>query len=512
MAESFDAQKLLTYNALDSACTLEAQREIWPDLADGYEETYWQTIRLMGPLEFMMLRGIKVDVERLVKTKEDVTHAILEKQEELDSLVGHHLNINSSKQCQQYFYIELGIPPYHNRSTGAISCDDLAMQRLARGTAQRPGLRQAKLVQEIRGLSKLLSTYLEIQLDEDNRLRCVYDPRGTKTGRQSSKKSIDGTGMNLQNLPPEFKGFLVADEGFFLFEADKRQAEWVVVAYLANDYNMIKAVEEGLDVHVHTASLMYDVTPDIVDADHELIGSTTQPDLIEDLRAKEFGGLLHHTEIESWPRTMSLRQAGKKANHGLNYDEGPDTFSLMNEIERQEGIRIISMYHNIYPGIRQTFHSQVREQLRKDRTLVNCFGRKRVFLNSWGDKLFKEAYAQIPQSTVVDGLNIGLVKAYEDNSEEFYPLEQLAQVHDSCLCQLPIRNIQTFPILLSQLYDYVSPTMRYSGREFTIKTDVKVGYNWGKYHKDKNPTGMKESPYEPDDNLFHSFVTGHLGF
>jgi hypothetical protein len=44
-------------------------------------------------------------------------------------------------------------------------------------------------------------------------------------------------------------------------------------------------------------------------------------------------------------------------------------------------------------------------QLSKDRSLINPFGRRRIFMDRWGDELFKEAYSFIPQSTVADKLN-----------------------------------------------------------------------------------------------------------
>ena len=70
---------------------------------------------------------------------------------------------------------------------------------------------EAKLVQELRALEKLHGTYLEVGIDKDDRIRSSWNPRGTKFGRFSSSKTIFGSGMNLQNLHPEFKEFLVSD-------------------------------------------------------------------------------------------------------------------------------------------------------------------------------------------------------------------------------------------------------------------------------------------------------------
>ena len=157
-------------------------------------------------LLYMMTRGIAVDVDRLKETKIDVQKKIKEREDELEKVADYPFNPASPKQCQEYFYSHKGHKPYVSRSTGRPTTDDKAMSRIFR----RFRYPEAKLVQELRSLNKLSGTYLEVEYDKDERVRCSYNPRGTTTGRLSSSKTIFGTGMNLQNLHPEFKGFLVA--------------------------------------------------------------------------------------------------------------------------------------------------------------------------------------------------------------------------------------------------------------------------------------------------------------
>jgi len=475
----------LRYNCLDAACMMQIHNEIWPDLADGFQPAYDLTIRLLDPLVFMMTHGIAVNMDAMEVTKQEISESIKLKQAELDKLCGRSLNVNSSKDCQKYFYVELGITPYYN--DGAITVDDTALQRLARPTAKRPGLRQAKLVQDIRGLQKLFGTYLDIEFDSDRRMRCSYNPRGTKFGRLSSSKTIFGTGTNQQNLPQEFKKFLVADPGYILWEVDKRQAEWVVVAYLSGDANMLSVVESGLDTHVHTASLMFHQPAELIVLENKLVGNNTDPDIISKLRVD--GGVSVRL-----PRTMSMRQCGKKSNHGLNYDEGPNQFALINEMEQSEAKIIVEMYHNIYPGIR-IWYEFIKRQLQKERALVNCFGRKVRFMDAWGPDLWKAAYSCLPQSTVVDSLNEGMVKIYNDEwITQTCRVDLLAQVHDSILMQLPISIFESddFSKLKQRVYDYVTPELCYNNRRFKIATDSKIGSNWGGYHAENNPGGMGE--------------------
>lgn len=188
-----------------------------------------------------------------------------------------------------------------------------------------------------------------MEFDDDGRMRGSYNPRGTKFGRLSSSKTIFGTGMNFQNLPQAFKKFLVPDPGYVFIEADKRQAEWVVVAYASGDANMIEAIENGVDVHVHTASLMFEVEAEVIEYDARIIGHSTDAEWIADTRRSD-DFLKNYVDI--FPRSMAARQCGKKSNHGLNYDEGPVSFATINEMPIKEGKRIYALYHKIYPGIK----------------------------------------------------------------------------------------------------------------------------------------------------------------
>lgn len=482
----------LIYSGLDSACMMQIHDAIWDDVEEHFKHTYNMTVDLYEVLCFMQTRGVAVSHRKLDQTKQDVMRVIEEKQLELNKACGRELNVNSPKDCQAYFYDECGITPYLNKARRP-TVDDMALQRLARGTATRAGMYQAKLVQEIRGLQKLYSTYLDMEFDDDSRMRASYNPRGTKFGRLSSSKTVFGTGTNFQNLPQDFKKFLVPDPGYIFIEADKRQAEWVVVAYASGDANMVTAIQKGMDVHAHTASLMFNVSTDIIHYENKLVGHLTDAAAIQEIRSKD-KMLARLTGI--LPRAMSGRQCGKKSNHGLNYDEGYRQFALLNEMDEKEGKRIHALYHRIYPGIK-FWHKSIQRQLSDNRTLVNCFGRKVRFMDRWGDDLFKSAYSMIPQSTVVDSLNQGMIKIYNDEwITRDLNVDILAQVHDSILMQVPIAAIEkkeNYEELIRRINEYTSPTLCYNSQEFTIATDYKVSCdNWSGHNQEHNPHGMQD--------------------
>jgi uncharacterized LabA/DUF88 family protein len=265
-----------------------------------------------------------------------------------------------------------------------------------------------------------------------------------------------------------------------LIELDKAGAEWDVVAYLTGDGNMLAVVESNKSPHTVTGSLISGVPEDIVEKENKIVGNHTDPDTISDLREQlpeldigqtEFGWFL--------PRIFSIRQMGKKSNHGLNYDMKYRRFALENEMEEKESKTIVDLYKTkAYPGI-PLWHETIRQKLNKDRTLENCFGRKRKFLDAWGPELFDAAYSFIPQSTVFDTTRIGMVKIYQDESKLFKPVEILAQVHDSVVIQYPEDTAAIAEVGRIIGTDYMNPLCQYNAREFHIRTTMKVGRDWG---------------------------------
>jgi DNA polymerase-1 len=476
----------LRYNAKDAFITLECANAFFAEIdkpstkgKPTFRETYNHTMQLIDPCMYMQSRGVKVDIEALNKERINVSRKIDEVQLELNRIVGRELNPNSSDQLKKYFYVEKNIPPYtklNNKKEQVITCDDKALQRLSRGTSARAGLREASLIQEYRKLSKLKGTYLDITFDTDKRLRCSYNPRGTRFARLSSSKTIRETGMNMQNLPPAFQSFLVADDDNIFLSLDKAQAEWVVVAYASGDENMISCLERGIDPHAYTASQMFKMPVDLIRAEAKILGHESDPDIILEKRMA-IPELAAAIKQKLWlPRTMSMRQCGKKSNHGLNYDESPPMFSLINEITIAEAKVIVNFYHRTYPGI-EKYYDHIKHQLSTNgRVLENLFGRPYRFLGRWDSDLWKSAYSYIPQSTIGELVNRSMCDIYYSTTPDTSELEILQQVHDSIHLQHPVGD-ESIGHAVLECKRHLEPTLTASGRQFIIPTDLKIGYN-----------------------------------
>lgn len=264
-----------------------------------------------------------------------------------------------------------------------------------------------------------------------------------------------------------------------LMEFDKAGAEWVVVAYLAGDPRMMEVIESGKSPHVVTGHYMTGVPEDLILKENKIVDKNTDPDTIEELR-REFCPEIFDLATKFLPRTMSVRQAGKKSNHGLNYAMRYKRFALENEVEEREAKVMVDLYNNeAYPGLPK-WHERIRRELRdNDRTLYNLFGSKVRLLEEWGDDLFNAAYSYKPQSTIGETVNMAICDLYYDNSPQFELADLLTQTHDSATVQYPLRFEEMAFFAHRFARTYMEPQMETEGRKFKIGTDLKVGLNWG---------------------------------
>jgi len=317
----------------------------------------------------------------------------------------------------------------------------------------RKGFKEASIILEIRGLGKLESNYLNVKkVDKDGRIRCSYNPVGTRYSRISSSENIFGTGTNMQNWPHEMLKYLLADDGYVYYSADLSQIENRIVAYVGRVTQMIDAFESDMDVHRLTASLIF---------------------------GKPYG------EISDEPGTCplgsgrySFRFWGKKANHAFNYGLGYRSFGLKYELPESEAKWTHGRYHVAYPGVQENYHPMVRAQLAKDRTLTNLFGRKTLFLGKWEDKLFKEAYSCIPQGTTGDKVNEQGINYIYYNQDDFGPIELLIQVHDSIGFQIPLSIPWVeHTEMLKKIKDSLETPLVWRDREFVVPVDLTISKN-----------------------------------
>ncbi|MCI0558267.1 MAG: DNA polymerase, partial [Nitrososphaera sp.] len=368
------------------------------------------------------------------------------------------------KQIHDLLYNRLKLPVKRNRETGNPTANKYAIIELA-GKYNHPIL---SIILAIRKHRDFVERYLTAKIDADGRIRCSFDITGTRTGRLSSRQSIYGSGTNLQNIParrPEgeaIRRMFLADEGKVFVHCDYSQAEARIVAHLSGANDLIDLFgDPSRDIHKVNA-------------------------------ARIFGKALGDS-------TDTERYLAKRVIHASNYGMEEDRLvQVVNEdaditgirIDRHQARSLIARYFMLYPQIREVFWREVESELRFSRTLSTPFGRRRTFYGRWDEKLLREAYSYIPQSTVGDLGAKAIIECYNSLEPRIEGLQTLLNVHDSVMVQCFNRDVER---VAEEMASVMAIPITIKGRTFTIPTDCKVGSNWGtrpKLHPELNPRGL----------------------
>lgn len=453
------------YNGMDVIVPNEAHpKQIQELIKQQNLETYERQRKLIKPLIYMSERGIRIDVDGMMRYKEEQQSIVDQRIADLHEEVGYELNPNSPSQIMGYFYKELGLKPYKKRNTKGQYTDTTDVDALKR--LSRRGYKAAQILLDIRSLNKRISTYLNIgKVDRDGRYRSSYKPVGAETGRLSSGETIFGTGGNQQNWPHDLLRFFLFDEGYIGYSIDLSQIENRIVAYVGGVIEQIRAFESGIDLHTLTASIIFNKPYD------QISKKDGSSDLGDGRQSERF-----------W---------GKKGNHATNYDVGYKTFALKNEMDERAAKQVLEKIHLGYPQIRGGFHRIIKEMLMKDRFVTNLFGRRRLFLGpiipsrniplSACFSTFREAFAQLPQSTCADKINEQGVNFIYYNQQWFKPLELLTQIHDSVVFQIPLSVpwIEHARMIL-RIKQSLETALVWHEREFATPADLCIGLNMSK--------------------------------
>ena len=470
------------YNGMDSIATNAAHPEQIKTLIQQENiETYERQRKLIKPLIYMSERGIRIDVDGMMRCKNEEQAELDVHVEKLHKEVGYEINHNSPIQLMKYFYDELGLKPYTKRDGYGKynpTTDVDALKRLS-----RRGYKAAQIMLDIRSLSKRISTYLNIgKVDGDGRYRSSYKPVGAETGRLSSGETIFGTGGNQQNWPHDLLRFFCFDAGYIGYSFDLSQIENRIVAYVGGVIEQIRAFEQGIDLHRLTASV-------ILGKPYDQISSVDGSSPLGDGRQSE-------------------RYWGKKGNHATNYDVGFRTFALKNEMPEGDAKYIIEKIHRGYPQIRNGYHVKIQRMLLDNRIVTNLFGRKRLFLGpiipSYPNvpksavlSTFREGYAQLPQSTCADKINEHGLEYIYYNQQLFSAIELLAQIHDSVVFQIPLSlSWERHAEMLLLTKQSLEQPLHYNDVEIATPCDLAIGLNMCK--EEMTEIKSKDIPSNPN--------------
>ena len=477
------------YNAADAANTFGIWEVLEKEMAStGTRETHDFEMEQVPVALWLQLNGLKVDRQRqqdLIKKHTEIRDTT---KVDIDTAIGREINFGSPKQVAQLLYEEMALPKQFKRrrtssgyeTTVTTGADALAV--LCR-ISDNPVLAQ---IAKYKKAVKLL-TFLDCSVSPFDKVHTCYNITGANMahegkggtvvdeddsfksfGRWSSSASIIepyGSG-NLQNIPGEARKMYYAGNDKVILQADYKQAEAVVVAYLTKNTRLInffkasfglsdkECKERNLDIHKITAAIMNGFTVNFVEGEN---------------------GLYVEFSNEVSPE---MRKVGKTIRHAKNYSAGPGVLANKLGISRDTAKKLMETYDAAEPELFNWQRNVIQRQLAETRILTNLFGRKHKFLDRWGDDLFRSSYSYIPQSTVGDLLNKALIVMYRDFGDK---LDILLQLHDAIYVAVddtPKAIEEGHKILRYCMTEAIQP-IYCDGEPFFIDSDFKYAKYWG---------------------------------
>ncbi|MEJ2530377.1 MAG: DNA polymerase I [Halioglobus sp.] len=326
------------YAAEDADITLRLHQALWPRLQQeqGLCSVYRDIeVPLVPVLSRIERRGALLSRELLEAQSGELGRRLRELEEGAYELAGQPFNLGSPKQLGEILFDKLELPVIKKTPKGSPSTAEDVLAELALDYPL------PKLLLEYRSLSKLKSTYTdklpEMINPETGRVHTSYHQAVTATGRLSSSDP------NLQNIPirteegRRIRQAFIAPPGYRIVAADYSQIELRIMAHLSGDAGLLKAFNEGQDVHRATASEVFEVALDAVSAEQ--------------------------------------RRKAKAINFGLIY--GMSSFGLAKQLHlgRNEAQQYIDRYFERYPGV-QRYMDRTRALAREQGYVETLFGRR----------------------------------------------------------------------------------------------------------------------------------------
>ena len=395
---------------------------------------------LLKTLYAMEERGIMVNAKALQELSIYFDSEIRQIEARIFELAGEEFNVGSPKQIGEILFDRQGLKgkktPTGAWQTGADVLEQLAEQ----------GIELAQRILDWREFSKLKSTYsdaLFALLDKDNRIHTTYNQFVANTGRLASNNP------NLQNIPirseqgKKIRACFIARPGHKIISSDYSQVELRLLASVADVKNLKKAFADGIDIHSATASHVFGVPVDKVDAN-----------------------LRRHAKAINFGIVYGISQYGLAKNIGVSSDEAK---------------AYIDAYFAQMPEIKQYMEKTIAFA-RKHGYVLTPFGRKCSVLgiNDKNKRLAanaERAAINAPiQGGAADIIKLAMNKVEFELARQGYKTKMLLQVHDELVFEAPDDEVEAVSRLVKEIMENVVDY------EVPFTAEVGVGTNWAEAH------------------------------
>ena len=435
------------YAAEDADVTFQAWKILKKELVKKSVYSVYQNIDkpMISVLIDAELKGIEVDKIQLQRLSEFFEKKLSELESRIFTTVGVKFNIGSPKQLGEILFEKLKLPGGKKNKSGSFQTGADILEDLS-----SKGFEITSHLLEWRKISKLKSTYSDsLMLHVNNftgRVHSSFNLAGTSTGRLSSSDP------NLQNIPirdaegKKIREAFIAKEGAKLLSLDYNQIELRLLAHIADVKGLKEAFKNNIDIHSSTASQIFKVPIENVDA--------------------------------------SLRRKAKAINFGIIY--GISSFGLSRnlKITRSESQEFIDNYFKQFPEIRDYMKTTV--EMAKNSGFVTTLFNRRIYLPNIDTKgpaggFAERAAINAPiQGSASDIIKRAMIKIHEFLKESQLEADLLLQVHDELIFETNNDNIDEIQKKASEIME--KATLPYLNLDVPLKVEGGYGINWSLAH------------------------------
>lgn len=442
--------KALEYAAEDADVTFQLHHVLKPRLISEHMTTVYETLErpLIPVLATMEQTGIKVDVSQLKQVSQDFSRRLQELEHDIHRLAGKNFNVGSPKQLGEVLFDHLALGGGQKGKAGSYGTGADVLESLAAQGHELPSR-----VLEWRHLEKLRSTYADAlihQINPDtNRVHTSYAMASAATGRLSS------TDPNLQNIPirteegRRIRRAFVTEPGCTLLSLDYSQIELRLLAHVADIPVLKKAFWEGQDIHALTASQVFGLPLENMDA--------------------------------------ALRRKAKAINFGIIYGISPFGLARQLGVEQSEAASYIKTYFEQYPGI-QDYMERTKQFCRQHGYVQTLFGR-RCHVPGIHDKnparrnFSERAAINAPlQGTAADILKRAMIRVPAALAQHGLTAQakMLLTVHDELLFEVDEAAVEQTTAVIKQVMEAATlPALQLS---IPLTVEAGHGPSWDKAH------------------------------
>lgn len=432
------------YAAEDADVTFQLYEVFAPQLKkENLEDLFYKVeMPLMEVLAKMELEGISLDEDWLKQESKDLENDLKELESKIFELSGEAFNMNSPKQLGEVLFEKMQLDPKAKKTkTGQYQTSEDILQKLITKHEIIP------LILEYRTYQKLKSTYVDAlpqQIDKDDRrVHTNFSQTTAATGRLAS------VNPNLQNIPirtlrgQQIRGAFKADEGKRIISADYSQIELRLIAEISDETNMIRAFQDGADIHASTASKLFGIP------------------------------------IEEVTRTQ--RSQAKTVNFGIIYGQGAFALAEQTGLSRKEAKEMIDAYFATYPKLKEWMAEQVNKA-RQLGYVETILGRKRHLKDINSGNFVVKSHAErnavnAPiQGSAADIIKIAMIKIQKELEQRNMSTKMLLQVHDELVFESPTEEADAASELIKTEMESAFET------KVPLLVEVGVGDNWLEAH------------------------------